>query len=266
MSEVTKKEADDTTKRQYGLITILLLFAVASVLVTVLLYVGMPWLTLTLEFHSQIAFGIITSIAFLIAIGAALVGVRREGYALLSREMCERMWLRWPKSWRHWLLVVGVFAVAAVIAIAIGTPLSKLLAGVPGFIPPGWVPDTINPLVVIDPENPFPGITLAGNWGFVAIYIGVLILNILGEELYFRGLLLPKMRGVFGRWDWVANGSLWALFHFFTRWNYPLLLPLTLGIAFIARKTRSVYAVMLIHFIINFIPVLGVLPLVMEAP
>jgi membrane protease YdiL (CAAX protease family) len=72
------------------------------------------------------------------------------------------------------------------------------------------------------------------------------------------------MRGAFGRWDWVANGSLWALFHFFGRWNYPFLLPLTLGIAFIARKTRSVYPVMLIHFIINFIPVLGILPLVLE--
>lgn len=264
MSQVTKKESDDTTKGQYSLITILLLFAVASVLVTVLLYVGMPWLTLTFGVHSQITFGIITSVAFLIAIWAALFGVRREGYSLFSREMRGRMWLRWPKGWRHWLLVVGVFAVATVIAVAIGAPLSKSLAGLPGFIPPGWVPDTINPLVVIDPENPFPGINLAGNWGFVFIYVGVLILNILGEELYFRGLILPKMRGVFGRWDWVANGSLWALFHFFTRWNYPLLLPIALGIAFIARKTRSVYAVMLLHYIINFIPVLGILPLVLE--
>jgi len=235
------------------------------VLVTTLLYVSMPWLTSALGLHSQIAFGTLTSIAFLVAIGAALVGVWREGYVLLSREMRERMWLHWPQGWRHWLLAVGVFAIAAVIIVVIGTPLSKLLASVPGFIPPEWVPDTINPLVDVDPENPFPGITLAGNWGFVVIYIGVLILNILGEELYFRGLILPKMQGVFGRWDWVANGSLWALFHSFIRWNYPLLLPGTLGIAFIARKTRSVYAVMLIHFIFNSIPVLGVLPLVLEA-
>ena len=28
---------------------------------------------------------------------------------------------------------------------------------------------------------------------------------ILGEELLFRGVLLPRMNGGIGRWDWVAN-------------------------------------------------------------
>ena len=55
--------------------------------------------------------------------------------------------------------------IRSVIAVAIGTPLSKSLAGVPGFIPPGWIPDTLNPLVLMDPGNPFSGVTLAGNWG-----------------------------------------------------------------------------------------------------
>ncbi|MBN1306015.1 MAG: hypothetical protein JXA13_16380 [Anaerolineales bacterium] len=32
--------------------------------------------------------------------------------------------------------------------------------------------------------------------------------TVLGEELLFRGLLLPRMQGVFGKWDWLANGLL----------------------------------------------------------
>jgi uncharacterized protein len=31
---------------------------------------------------------------------------------------------------------------------------------------------------------------------------------VLGEELPFRGFLLPRMRGAFGRTDWIVNGVL----------------------------------------------------------
>ena len=34
--------------------------------------------------------------------------------------------------------------------------------------------------------------------------------TVLGEELLFRGFLLPRMEGAFGRRDWVANGVLFA--------------------------------------------------------
>ena len=31
--------------------------------------------------------------------------------------------------------------------------------------------------------------------------------------MLFRGVLLPKMRGVFGKWDWVANSVLFGPYH-----------------------------------------------------
>ena len=37
--------------------------------------------------------------------------------------------------------------------------------------------------------------------------------TVLGEELLFRGLLLPRMRGAFGRWDWLVNGVLFGVYH-----------------------------------------------------
>lgn len=43
----------------------------------------------------------------------------------------------------------------------------------------------------------------------------------LGEELLFRGLLLPRMQGVFGRWDWAGNGVLFALYHVHVPWVIP---------------------------------------------
>ena len=52
---------------------------------------------------------------------------------------------------------------------------------------------------------------LAGGVLWPAIVLVLMVLNtVLGEELLFRGLLLPRMSGAFGRWDWVANGVLFA--------------------------------------------------------
>ena len=51
----------------------------------------------------------------------------------------------------------------------------------------------------------------SGAWGWFAVIVVLAVFNtVLGEELLFRGLLLPRMQGVFGRWDWVANGVLFA--------------------------------------------------------
>jgi uncharacterized protein len=49
---------------------------------------------------------------------------------------------------------------------------------------------------------------LVGAWWFFALFVVNAIFNtILGEEFLFRGVLLPRMEGVFGRWSWVANGG-----------------------------------------------------------
>ena len=50
-----------------------------------------------------------------------------------------------------------------------------------------------------------------GAWGWFAVVVVFAVFNtVIGEELLFRGVLLPRMKGVFGRRDWVANGVLFA--------------------------------------------------------
>ncbi|MDP9359301.1 MAG: CPBP family intramembrane metalloprotease [Chloroflexota bacterium] len=43
--------------------------------------------------------------------------------------------------------------------------------------------------------------------------------TVVGDELLFRGILLSKMRGVFGRLDWVANGLLFGLYPLHQPWS-----------------------------------------------
>jgi membrane protease YdiL (CAAX protease family) len=53
----------------------------------------------------------------------------------------------------------------------------------------------------------------SGAWGWFALVVVFVVFNtVLGEELLFRGLLLPRMRAVFGKRDWVANGVLFTVF------------------------------------------------------
>lgn len=55
---------------------------------------------------------------------------------------------------------------------------------------------------------------LVGEWWLIGVAIISCLFNyLLGEELLFRGVLLPKIQGVFGRWDWVANSAFFALYH-----------------------------------------------------
>lgn len=61
---------------------------------------------------------------------------------------------------------------------------------------------------------------LEGGWQLLALFVAPGIFNtVIGEELLFRGILLPKMSGVFGRFDWVANGLLFGLYHLHQPWT-----------------------------------------------
>jgi CAAX protease family protein len=52
--------------------------------------------------------------------------------------------------------------------------------------------------------------------------VTMMIFNtVLGKELLFRGLLLPRMRAAFGRWDWLANGVLFGIYHLHVPWTIP---------------------------------------------
>jgi uncharacterized protein len=84
--------------------------------------------------------------------------------------------------------------------------------------------------------------------------------TILGEELLFRGLLLPRMKGAFGRFDWAANGVLFALYHLHMPWVIPeTLLIDTFALAYPSRRYRSA----LIGIIVHTIPSVVVLALLL---
>jgi membrane protease YdiL (CAAX protease family) len=89
---------------------------------------------------------------------------------------------------------------------------------------------------------------LSGSWGWLTVLVLMMLLNtVLGEELLFRGVLLPRMGTAFGRWDWVANGVLFAAYHLHTPWAIPGTLLDTFTLAYPARRYRSASLAIAVH-------------------
>jgi membrane protease YdiL (CAAX protease family) len=61
------------------------------------------------------------------------------------------------------------------------------------------------------------------------------------------------MRGVFGRYDWVANGVLFTLKHVYQRWLYPGVLVGGLGFAFAFGPLGNLPLAMFFHWVGNFL-------------
>jgi CAAX protease family protein len=91
--------------------------------------------------------------------------------------------------------------------------------------------------------------TFAGNWALFALVVIMLLFNtVLGEELLFRGLLLPRMRGAFGKADWIVNGTLAGLYHLHQPWSIPgSIVSHTVMFAYPARRFRSAWMGIVVH-------------------
>jgi membrane protease YdiL (CAAX protease family) len=88
----------------------------------------------------------------------------------------------------------------------------------------------------------------SGNWvWFAVIVVQLVFVSFLGEDLLFRGLLLPRMRGVFGRGDFVANGVLFAFYHLHQPWSIPASVADIILTAYPTRRWQSVWMSVIVH-------------------
>ena len=76
--------------------------------------------------------------------------------------------------------------------------------------------------------------------------------NFLGEELYYRGYLLRKT-AFLGRWNWMVNGLLFTIYHF---WQIPQTYPyfgLALIFSLMMIWRKNLYVVILMHLLWNLL-------------
>jgi membrane protease YdiL (CAAX protease family) len=182
---------------------------------------------------------------------AILVG--REQRTLRWATVREALWLRSPRSPRSGRMGGRVWLVLI--------PLIVAFAAVHEAIPAIAAPENrdLATLVESDVGKAF----LDGAWGWYGLLLVMFLFNTaLGEELLFRGYLLPRMNGVFGRGDWVANGLLFTGYHLHVPWGMPAALFDTLILAYPSKRYRSAWIGIAVHSVQSVVFALLVLTLV----
>ncbi len=236
--------------RPLGLRSALLLFLAPALLFRISMYWGLGWL-ITLGLPPFDAFIVAFIVPLALLLTAALVAAQRElgplSWAMLRARFRFRRLDR-----RGWLITAGCFALGFLGSGLFGLT-ARMLAEVPGFAPPSVFPE------VLDPRAPrvitlttFMGAPLLGNWRLVGLYLLLLVFNIAGEELWWRGYILPRQELVYGARTWLVHGGLWLAFHVvFYPWQLLGLLPLCFALSYAAQRTRSIWPGIIIHSLSN---------------
>ena len=101
----------------------------------------------------------------------------------------------------------------------------------------------------------FMGIPLQGSWWILVYYAAaMLICNIGGEELWWRGYVLPRQELAFGPHAWIVHGILWSAFHLFmqpTLWDTTRMAITGLALSFVAQRTKNTWPGIIGHTVGN---------------
>jgi len=84
------------------------------------------------------------------------------------------------------------------------------------------------------------------------IWLPYWILNIMGEEILWRGVMLPRQEVTFGRHAWLVHGFGWGLFHVAFGWKMMIpLIPILFIQSYIVQKTKNSWTGVVIHAVVN---------------
>jgi membrane protease YdiL (CAAX protease family) len=175
---------------------------------------------------------------FVLLFIVTLIALRSEGWSYNWTTVRERLRVRRMDSnaWK-WTLA---FLVLYLLLGLLFNMLAQFVYEKLGF----WPPDADIPLTNI----PF--------------LIIVFIANIIGEELLWRGYILPRQELEHGKLAWIVNGVLWSLFHMFKWWAVPFMVLRQWMLPFLVQRTKNTTPGILIHFTSNGISILlSIIPL-----
>jgi membrane protease YdiL (CAAX protease family) len=232
----------DTQQDAYSSRQVLWLWTLATLPMVLVTWVVAPWLISSSGAPAGLVYFFLSALGMAWQGTLAWIMLRREGRPLSWQGLRDRLWLTRPAhsgtKWGRGRTVITALGLTLVAgscllvanAAAAATMVFRFLRD------PFWsrfFPGHAKTFELMSPE-------LAGQWWWLVIVpVVALPALLLGEELFFRGLLLPRMRGPRGRGRWLTNASLYALYHLYQPWMIPARFVATLGSTWAAERYRS---------------------------
>ena len=246
-------EEEEGRSAQYSLAKILGVWALAAVPMGLLGWIVFPLLAPDFgsdPLGSGVTRVVLLTLGLLWLFVLSLLIVRREEGDLHWATVRRRLRLNTPRDpatgeprARLWLWVVPFLVAVTVVQLPLSAPIRSAWVSAFPFLaePAGYGPGALF-------QSREVLARLEGAWWFLALFVANAVLNtVLGEEFLFRGVLLPKMGGVFGRWSWVANGVLFGFYHVHQPWGIPTSVLTGLLYAFPAYRFRSTWMAVVLH-------------------
>ncbi|MDJ0822914.1 MAG: CPBP family intramembrane metalloprotease [Paracoccaceae bacterium] len=183
------------------------------------------------------------------------VFLKQEGHTFGSASLAQRLGFRRFKA-RHFALMIGL-TVLAYAATLLASPTQTWITGLSPWLQPGEV---FHPLQIpgsatdelIDGSAQWMGPDAAGYWPWAVAIVVLFILNIVGEELLWRGAIWPRQEQLYGKRTWLVHGFMWYLFHLpFYPWFLISGLPQALILSYLFQKTKNMWLVIIMHAIFN---------------
>ena len=248
--------ADDT---QYSLTKILSIWALVAIPMPILMFIVAP----ALADPSGPGYGYAITVWLLMIAGMiwqfvlSMIILYRELDAFTWANIKKRVWLSKPtdpktgkSSYKYfWWLIPAAIFVLVIEMSPVGDMLVQIVLSI--FPSLDGIGADIEGLAI--PE-------LVGAWWLLGVAIVSIIFNyFLGEELLFRGILLPKMKGAFGKWDWIANAALFGMYHLHKPQHIITISVSALAYTWTSKRFQSNWFAIILHGVEGIIVLVAVI-------
>jgi len=209
-------------------------------------FFGIPAILFALNYHlialpsldrDSLALSAVALIGpYVLLLAASLVAYRLEGNVL--------SWAALKDRFRFQGVAKNIWLLAAVLLV------SSLLAN--------WLLIAIRQQIFRSADTSDMGyaVNMVSDNGKWLIFLGMLaqvFFNVIGEEAWWRGYILPRQELTYGKYAWLIHGIMWTLFHIYQWWDLAALLPICLSIAYVSQRGKSIWPALVMHFAFNSI-------------
>lgn len=225
--------------KKLGIISSVFLFLLPGILFWVHLNWSIPLLISVFQLSAYAAWLIIGSFfLFLPIFVITFVLMKTDGYSLDWKTIFERLKIK-KITKKDWLWIIFGLLIASA-CVGLITFLITIL------------PLGIN-ILELKEVSPIEAQQLIGNERLFLLLLPILFFfNYVGEEILWRGYILPRQEVSFGKYAWILNGALHGVFHLsFGVLTNIIAIPVYLMIPLVTYKTQNTSTAIVIHFLLG---------------